>query len=70
VPNFADRGCHVFNVTDPYDCVLGFLDRSHYVSLTGITLLFFDVYIFIFVLWAYFGKGIEDRMITAVEQSV
>jgi hypothetical protein len=24
----ADRGCHVFNVTDPYGRILGFLDRS------------------------------------------
>jgi hypothetical protein len=24
VPNFADRGCHVFSVTDPYGRILGF----------------------------------------------
>jgi hypothetical protein len=24
---FADRGCHVVNVTDPYGRILGFLDR-------------------------------------------
>jgi hypothetical protein len=24
VPHFADRGCHVFSVTDPYDRILGF----------------------------------------------
>jgi hypothetical protein len=29
-PNFADRGCHVFSVTDSYGRILGFLDRSHY----------------------------------------
>jgi CBS-domain-containing membrane protein len=28
VPIFADRGCHVVNVTDPYGHILGFLDRS------------------------------------------
>jgi hypothetical protein len=28
--NFFDRGCHMVNVTDPYGCILGFLDRSHY----------------------------------------
>jgi hypothetical protein len=27
---FADRGCHVVSVTNPYGRVLGFLDRSRY----------------------------------------
>jgi hypothetical protein len=27
---FADRGCHVVSVTNPYGRILGFLDRSHY----------------------------------------
>jgi hypothetical protein len=27
VPTFADRGCHVVSVTDPYGRILGFLDR-------------------------------------------
>jgi hypothetical protein len=30
VPNFADTGCHVVSVTDPYGCIRGFLDRSRY----------------------------------------
>jgi hypothetical protein len=30
VTTFADRGCHVVNVTDPYGCILDFLDRSRY----------------------------------------
>jgi hypothetical protein len=30
VPTFADRGCHVVSVTDPYGRILGFLDLSHY----------------------------------------
>jgi CBS-domain-containing membrane protein len=30
VPTFVDRGCHVVSVTDPYGCILGFLDQSHY----------------------------------------
>jgi hypothetical protein len=30
---FADRGCHVVNVTDPYHRILGFLDRSRYFSI-------------------------------------
>jgi hypothetical protein len=30
VPTFADRGCHVFNVTDPPGRILDFLDRSRY----------------------------------------
>jgi hypothetical protein len=29
-PTFADRGCHVASMTDPYDCILGFIDQSHY----------------------------------------
>jgi hypothetical protein len=30
VPTFEDRECHVVCVTDPYDRILGFLDRSRY----------------------------------------
>jgi CBS-domain-containing membrane protein len=30
VPTFADIGCHVLSVTDPYRRILGFLDRSRY----------------------------------------
>jgi hypothetical protein len=30
VPTFADRGCHVVSVTDPYGCILDFLDQSSY----------------------------------------
>jgi hypothetical protein len=30
VPTFADRGCQVVSVTDPYGSILGFLDRSRY----------------------------------------
>jgi hypothetical protein len=30
VPTFADGGCHVVRVTDPYGRILGFLDRSRY----------------------------------------
>jgi hypothetical protein len=26
VPTFADRGCHVVSMTDPYGSILGFLD--------------------------------------------
>jgi hypothetical protein len=28
LPTFADGGCHVVSVTDPYGRILGFLDRS------------------------------------------
>jgi hypothetical protein len=28
--NYTDRGYHVVSVTDPYDRILGFLDRSRY----------------------------------------
>jgi hypothetical protein len=27
MPTFADRGCHVVSVTDPYGRIPGFLDR-------------------------------------------
>jgi hypothetical protein len=30
VPTFAERGCHVVSVTDPYGRILAFLDRSRY----------------------------------------
>jgi hypothetical protein len=30
---FADRGCRVVSVTDPYGRILSFLDRSRYFSI-------------------------------------
>jgi hypothetical protein len=30
---FADRGCHMVSVTDPYGRILGFLDRGRYFSI-------------------------------------
>jgi hypothetical protein len=33
VPTFADRGCQVVSMTDPYGRILGFLDRSRYFSI-------------------------------------
>jgi CBS-domain-containing membrane protein len=30
MPTFADRGCHVVGVTEPYGRIIGFLDRSRY----------------------------------------
>jgi hypothetical protein len=33
LPNFADKGCHVVNVTDPSGRILDFLDRSRYFSI-------------------------------------
>jgi hypothetical protein len=32
LPTFADKGCHVVSVTDPYGRILGFLDRSRNFS--------------------------------------
>jgi hypothetical protein len=32
---FADGGCHVVSVTDPYGRILGFLDRSRYTFLSS-----------------------------------
>jgi hypothetical protein len=34
---FADRGCHVVSVTDPYGHILGFLDSSSSVVLTRLS---------------------------------
>jgi hypothetical protein len=43
VPTSADRGCHMVSVTEPYDRILGFLDRTccvnpidntHYAPIT------------------------------------
>jgi hypothetical protein len=31
VPTFADIECHVVSMTDLYECILAFLDRSHYL---------------------------------------
>jgi hypothetical protein len=28
--NFADKGCHVVSMMDPYDCILDFLDWNRY----------------------------------------
>jgi hypothetical protein len=33
LPTFADRGCHVVSMTDPYGRILGFLDRSRFFSI-------------------------------------
>jgi hypothetical protein len=33
LPTFADTGCHVVSVTDPYGRILDFLDRSRYFSI-------------------------------------
>jgi CBS-domain-containing membrane protein len=33
LPTFADKGCHVVSVTDPYGHILGFLDRSRYFAI-------------------------------------
>jgi hypothetical protein len=30
---FADRGCHMVSVTDPYGRILDFRERSHYFSI-------------------------------------
>jgi hypothetical protein len=33
VPTFADRGCHVVSVTDPYGRILDFLDRYFFFEV-------------------------------------
>jgi CBS-domain-containing membrane protein len=31
VPTFADRGCHMVSVVDPFGRILGFLDWNRYI---------------------------------------
>jgi hypothetical protein len=33
LPTFADKGCHMVSMTDPYSRILGFLDRSRYFTI-------------------------------------
>jgi hypothetical protein len=33
LPTSSDRGCHVVSVTEPYNRIVGFLDRSRYFSI-------------------------------------
>jgi hypothetical protein len=33
LPTFADKGCHVVSMTDPFGRILGFLDRSRHFSI-------------------------------------
>jgi hypothetical protein len=40
VLTFTDRGCHVVRVTDPYDRILGFLDRSRYFFFQAVPHLY------------------------------
>jgi hypothetical protein len=40
VLTFADRGCHVVSVTDPYGRILGFLDRSRYFFFQAVPQLY------------------------------
>jgi hypothetical protein len=40
VPTFADKGCHVVSVTDPFGRILGFVDRSRYVFVQAAPLLY------------------------------
>jgi hypothetical protein len=35
VPTFADRGCHVVIMRDPYDCILGFLELEPLLFLSS-----------------------------------
>jgi hypothetical protein len=52
VPTFANTGCHMVSVTDPYGRIVGFLDRLMHVikwKLKIVKLVKFHV---IVVLWA------------------
>jgi hypothetical protein len=39
MPTFADRGCHVVSLTDPYGRILGFLDRIYTATFSSKLLL-------------------------------
>jgi hypothetical protein len=40
VSTVADTGCHVVSMTDPYGCILGFLDWSHYFCIQVVPQLY------------------------------
>jgi hypothetical protein len=39
LPNFADKRCHVVNVTDIYGCILGFIDRTQLSASNKISIM-------------------------------
>jgi hypothetical protein len=43
MPTFADRGCHVVGVTDPYGRILSFLDLEVFLALVMKNILFWDL---------------------------
>jgi hypothetical protein len=46
MPAFADRGCHVVSVTDPYGRITGFLDHLYvYHSIKILLALLFHTFI-------------------------
>jgi hypothetical protein len=48
VLTFADRGCHVVGVTDPYGRILAFLDRHENKSFLKYKILFFSFLFFFY----------------------
>jgi hypothetical protein len=58
VPTFADRGCHVVSVTDPYGRILGFLDLLNSTILTENKRV--HNHRLILYLWINFWRGYEN----------
>jgi hypothetical protein len=63
VPTFANWGCHVVSVTDPYGCILRFLDQSHYFFFQIVPQLYSrgwadpDLWIYSHELWSLDHRG-------------
>jgi hypothetical protein len=51
VPTFADRGCHVVSVTDPYSRILNLLDRIFVKTITNC----YNFQIYILIVLQMFG---------------
>jgi hypothetical protein len=51
VPAFVDRGCHVVSMTDPYGCVLRFLDRYPGSKLLNIHITIPAIIVIVIVSW-------------------
>jgi hypothetical protein len=65
VPTFADRGCHAIPVTDPYDRIIGFLDRTEhtvYIYLHSTCNEDVSVYSYALVRVKYRNVGMELKL--------
>jgi hypothetical protein len=56
VPTFADRRCYVVSVTDPYDRIVGFLDRYVCIEENSNTYVLFICKIIYLFVYFYLSK--------------